>query len=90
MSRKLDWVDHIVRAGASSKELRELTQGKRTMMVRGDSASSAAYRRAGPGDTLYLASTSHEAVRAGATFIDVLHCRGALAGRKADPERPVA
>ena len=47
-------MDHIVFVGEESKELRQLTNGKRTMIVRGGSAVDAAYRRVSPGDTLHF------------------------------------
>jgi hypothetical protein len=46
-----DWIGHIVYVGASSKELRQLTQARRTMIVRGDLAPDRDYRKVRPGDT---------------------------------------
>jgi hypothetical protein len=66
-------MDHIVYVGASSKELRQLTNGKRTMIVRGDSAVDTVYRRVSPGDTLHFIITSDQTARVKATVTKVQH-----------------
>ena len=73
MSGRLDWMDHIVYVGASSKELRQLTNGKRTMVVRGDSAPDTVYRRVNAGDRLYFVTTGDAVARVKARVAEVLH-----------------
>ncbi|MGD2145500.1 MAG: hypothetical protein PVH41_02265 [Anaerolineae bacterium] len=64
---------HIVYVREGSKELRQLINGKRTMIVRGDSVVDAAHRRVRPGDTLHFAVTSDHTTRLRATVSKVQH-----------------
>jgi hypothetical protein len=66
-------MDHIVFVGEDSKELRHVTNGKRTMIVRGDSAVDAVHRRVRSGDTLPFTIASDQTARVRATVTKVQH-----------------
>ena len=66
-------MDHIVYVGESSKELRQLKNGRRTIIVRGNSAVDAVHRRVRPGDTLLFSVTSDQTARVKATVTKVQH-----------------
>jgi hypothetical protein len=73
-------MDHIIFVGEDSKELRQVTNGKRTMIVRGDSAVDAVYRRVRPGDTLLFTITSDQTARVRATVTKVQHSHASKRG----------
>lgn len=67
-------MDHVVYVDAKAKEMENLLEGIKTMIIRGAAGRKLPYGRVNPGDILYFINNSGEGVvKAKATVTEVLN-----------------